>query len=673
MVSKMRTAAFLICLTFAGTKVLAQEPNKFALIVAISNYPASTGWAKLSSINDVKLLKDALERQGFRQENIKVITDKQATLAGMKEAFDKYLIQKARPGDIAVFHFSGHGQQIEDDNGDEADGLDESIIPYDAPKIFRAGSDNHFRDDLLGIKISELRKKLGEKGNLLVIIDACHSGTMTRGVGTMRGTNEIYASPTFKIKQGLARKITDDAYNIINETKGMAPMAGFFASSPEESNQEAVLPDGTGVGSLSLAFSRSLANASKNTTYRALFDNIKVEMSSLVSRQTPLAEGDLDNIIFGGRALGKPQYYTITEDTVAKTFTIPIGKIYGIFTNTTLKLYNADTRDTAQTKPIAHGIITDAGQYSSEIKISGSLTDQQLRRAWVYLDEVNYGDLGVKVKININDISLSNKVKSAIGNIKQASIVENASELFIVNGINTFSKDSIYLLNGGEMIIFQANKNVEEKMLGEALSIKIGDYARSKYLRNLILTNPDYKVTVEFVPLKCVANCTTPRSAEYVDDKIKSKSDPAGNITFKNGDRFRLNVTNHSDQKILYYTVLDIQPDNKVNVLIPGRRDQAEEFRILQGQTVKLEKIFTIGPPYGIDVLKIIASDVPLDMRGIFESRAMNTTRGHSPGPFEKLVAGTYKAEGNHSRGSDEQAIQPDAVNIVSIPYHIVQ
>ena len=33
----------------------------------------------------------------------------------------------------------------------------------------------------MGEKLSQLRTKLGEKGSLLVVIDACHSGTMTRG------------------------------------------------------------------------------------------------------------------------------------------------------------------------------------------------------------------------------------------------------------------------------------------------------------------------------------------------------------------------------------------------------------------------------------------------------------------------------------------------------------
>lgn len=670
----MRIAYLLlfICSLFS-LKATAQEPNKIALIVAISKYPASSGWGELSSSNDIALIKKALMLQGFKEQNITVITDKQATSAGIANAIDKDLIQKVKPGDIAVFHFSGHGQQIQDEaGGDEADGLDESLVPYDAALKYRPGPDNHFRDDLLGKKLIELRQKLGPTGNALIVVDACHSGTMTRGVGRKRGTTEIYAAPGFKTKTGIARTISDDAYNILNTAKDVAPMACFFASSPEESNQEALLPDGTGAGSLSLAFSRALTNADKNTTYRGLFDNIKVEMSSLVSRQTPLAEGDLDYVIFGGKAVGKPSYYLIKKDDHTNSLSIPVGKIYGIFSNTTIKLYKADTRDTANTKPIATGIITDAAEYTSDIKLDKKLTDAEIKTAWVYLDEVNYGDLGVKLKLNVADAGLKSNLTAMFPKIKQATLVDNAADMFLQSGMNQFSADSLFLVNAGETIIWQTPKGLDKQKLYDTLAMKIGDYARSKYLRSLALTNPTYKVTVEFVPLKCVSDCGSPRTAKYEDDKISTKKDASGNIFFKNGDKFRLNITNHSDQKILYYTVLDIQPDNQVNVMIPGKRDQAEDFRILQGQTVNLQKVFTIGPPYGVDVLKVIASDTPLDLRDVFENRGVSTRGAGGPkNPFTKVMEGTFKAEGNNKRGAPEQTIQPDAVNIMTIPFHI--
>jgi hypothetical protein len=40
---------------------------------------------------------------------------------------------------LYIFNSSGHGQQIQDDNGDELDGYDEALIPYDAAAMLRSG------------------------------------------------------------------------------------------------------------------------------------------------------------------------------------------------------------------------------------------------------------------------------------------------------------------------------------------------------------------------------------------------------------------------------------------------------------------------------------------------------------------------------------------------------
>ena len=70
-----------------------------------------------------------------------------------------------------------------DVHNDEKDGLDECWIPYDA---YRKASrtyhgENHLTDDELNVYLNAIRNKIGAKGKLLVVIDACHSGDGTRG------------------------------------------------------------------------------------------------------------------------------------------------------------------------------------------------------------------------------------------------------------------------------------------------------------------------------------------------------------------------------------------------------------------------------------------------------------------------------------------------------------
>ena len=82
-----------------------------------------------------------------------------------------WLVGGLRPNgkQTVFFHFSGHGSQQEDDDGDEADGLDETICPVD---YTRAGmiSDDDLKRHFLA------RIPAGNK--LLSIMDCCHSGTV---------------------------------------------------------------------------------------------------------------------------------------------------------------------------------------------------------------------------------------------------------------------------------------------------------------------------------------------------------------------------------------------------------------------------------------------------------------------------------------------------------------
>ena len=290
--------------------------NKYALIVAVAKYPEKGGWMQISSDRDVSLIKDALLKQGFKPENITVLLDEQATKAGMVKAFSE-VKEKLQKDDVFVFHFSGHGQQIQDDNGDEIDGYDEAIIPYDAQVNFSAEyqGENHFRDDLLGEILTGIREKLGEKGNILVILDACHSGTGTRGYAKARGTQKKFEQPGYvpTVKPG-----EDIAFDEMPASRGasklsLAPMVIFSGASADELNYEYRDDKGITYGSLSYATEQGIAKAAPELTYRGLFDLVKLEMSVIAPKQTPQIEGDIDRGILGGQAIEQHTYFLAKE------------------------------------------------------------------------------------------------------------------------------------------------------------------------------------------------------------------------------------------------------------------------------------------------------------------------------------------------------------------------
>ncbi len=109
-----------------------------------------------------------------------MLTNSQATRNAILNAFERWLIHGTKEGDLAFFYFSGHGTQIPDQNGDEDDGMDEALCPYDLVPV-GAGSAVESRvilDDEMGVLLRRLKGR-----DVVVFVDACHSGSMTRSIG----------------------------------------------------------------------------------------------------------------------------------------------------------------------------------------------------------------------------------------------------------------------------------------------------------------------------------------------------------------------------------------------------------------------------------------------------------------------------------------------------------
>jgi len=186
----------LLTLCLSG---FSQKSPKLALLIGISDYPAESGWTALHTERDIEWLQTTLEKQGFAAANIRTLQNEQATHKGIQQAFQQ-LLASAKKDATVVIHFSGHGQQLQDEQGDELDGLDEAWVPYDSPMLFEKEQyegERLLRDDAIDLFLTNLRQKIGPKGHVLITVDACHSGTSTRGFGTARGTDIIMADSQF--------------------------------------------------------------------------------------------------------------------------------------------------------------------------------------------------------------------------------------------------------------------------------------------------------------------------------------------------------------------------------------------------------------------------------------------------------------------------------------------
>lgn len=199
-VYRLTAIAFCVFLMLLSTVILAAQERR-ALLIGIGEYPPGSEWTLVHGDNDVRIIREFLLGQGLRGECIETITNEKATKKGILSALER-LTKIAGKNDAVYIHFSGHGQQVTDLDGDERDGFDEAWVPYDAWKKYVARvyeGENHIIDDEINVCLKKLRAKVGAKGRITLVSDACHSGSGSRGLGDdeyFRGTDEKFILPS---------------------------------------------------------------------------------------------------------------------------------------------------------------------------------------------------------------------------------------------------------------------------------------------------------------------------------------------------------------------------------------------------------------------------------------------------------------------------------------------
>jgi len=144
---------------------------KKALLVGI-NYKGIPGAALNGCINDIVNISEVLiDSYDYESRNITQLRDDNAnpafapTRANIISGLTALVAQSSNLSEI-WFHYSGHGSQMRDTNGDEADRLDEILVPVD---FQRSG---FIVDD----EIFNIVKN--SKCKTILIFDSCHSGSV---------------------------------------------------------------------------------------------------------------------------------------------------------------------------------------------------------------------------------------------------------------------------------------------------------------------------------------------------------------------------------------------------------------------------------------------------------------------------------------------------------------
>ena len=150
--------------------------TKRALLVAIEGWPEKEKDPKHGCAwHDAMLAKKILMGSwGFAEKDIVLLHDGDATTHEVVSTFQRHLVAPSQPDDVVVIYWTSHGTRVKDFYGEHADGLDGAYCTFD---FSWDKPETWFTHRLLRNLLAQLRTK-----HILVITDACHSGSSLRGV-----------------------------------------------------------------------------------------------------------------------------------------------------------------------------------------------------------------------------------------------------------------------------------------------------------------------------------------------------------------------------------------------------------------------------------------------------------------------------------------------------------
>ncbi|WP_017716825.1 caspase family protein [Kamptonema formosum] len=279
-------------------KVLAQStPRKLALLIGINNYQTTELSPLKGCETDVELQRELLiNRFGFNPKDILTVTGStqiKPTRAGIIQAVEEHLIKQAKPGDVAVLHFSGHGSRVinpYNPSGDEREKLNSTFVPSDRTKS-QAGTEETV-SDIMGATLF-LWMSATSTENLTVILDSCHSGGGKRGNLTIRaigGGEQPSAEEKEYHRQWLSKLGLSQEKFIKERNRGVAK--GIVIASAAANQYAADAPfDGFDAGAFTYTLTQYLWQQTGNRAAETVLANVSRTTARISStQQTPEME-----------------------------------------------------------------------------------------------------------------------------------------------------------------------------------------------------------------------------------------------------------------------------------------------------------------------------------------------------------------------------------------------
>jgi hypothetical protein len=592
----------------AQESVVTGKPSKRALLVGINTYKYPDRVPPLAgSLNDVEDMRQILiGKFEFPPQNILVLKDSQATHAQIMNAIQTYLVAKTQPGDIVVFHYSGHGSQMKDVTGKMISGLDETIVPYDsrdpAGKVF----------DISGAELHLALVQLANKTrNVTFILDSCHSGTLVRGarVRSIPPDTRNISPSAMSAMRGLAS--ADDR---------TSPKFAFISAATSKENAFEYLADGKDHGLLTYFLTRQLRAAGAGATYRDVMDSVIGNVTANYPTQHPSLEGvEADQHVFGdGTSLAATYVPASPSQLDSNRATLSTGQVQGGTVGSTYDVYPPGSKKFAPPeRPTARVQLASVDAFTSEATI---LPGGKVAPASRAIERAHrYGSSRVRVYLDGVDESPSlQSLRDGLANVKYIEIVDRPTRCNIQlrqagQSIQTLAADSSPLSTP-----VPVNDPYAVKRLMGQLQMW------TKWFNVLSIRNSQATIDISF---------------EIKGSQTRGPMGGAGkpDVGVNEGEAITATLTNNSERD-LYVAILDLSSDGSISVVYPTQQGTEE---VLKPQ-LTLSRTFTTFVPKGhctvTDVLKVFASYNPVDLTPLTQGTIRGLDEAAELDPLEQLL-----------------------------------
>ncbi|MEO7922559.1 MAG: caspase family protein [Chitinophagaceae bacterium] len=276
--------ALAISASFTG---MAQE--KRALIIAIDAYeapanykPTGTGRSIFRNldgcVNDARSIQSiVVSKFQFNAAKVDTLFDAAANRAAILKKMNE-LLAKSQRNDIAFIYYAGHGSQVPNSLAKETDKKDESMVPSDT---WKEGV-----EDIRDKELAKIYNEFIDKGvKLTVILDCCHSGSLSRGP----------VSPgKFRFIEEAKYDAKDASQPAPPETRKEGTFLIMSAAQDNEFAQEQRDENNIPHGAFTIAFTQALEQQSVNASVLNLFTSIRAILKSNGKKQEPVLGGSAE-------------------------------------------------------------------------------------------------------------------------------------------------------------------------------------------------------------------------------------------------------------------------------------------------------------------------------------------------------------------------------------------